>query len=128
MRKSPKYLITEKVLQQLPYEIQIVDAVIPKWWFSMRGEGLRLTKEGNDKFIEAKLEHYETEITIPHYSWYRFITECSNKIKCPYFLGVKTEEGKRAKSYIRLYDSKIAMMLNLYGSIEEYLESVKVRQ
>ena len=35
---------------------------------------------------------------------------------------------KKNKPYIRLYDSKVAMMVSLYGNINEYLESVKVRK
>jgi hypothetical protein len=43
-------------------------------------------------------------------------------------LGVNKIEGKKKQPYIRLYDSKIAMMIELYGDIVSYLDSVKVRK
>ena len=43
----------------------------------------------------------------------------------PLLLGVTKEQGKKNKPYIRLYDSKIAMMISLYGDIDSYLKSIK---
>jgi hypothetical protein len=43
-------------------------------------------------------------------------------------LGVNKIEGKKKKPYIRLYDSKIAMMIELYGDIVGYLDSIKVKK
>ena len=54
--------------------------------------------------------------------------ELNKKIKCPFFLGVNKIEGKKKQPYMRLYDSKIAMMIELYGNIVSYLDSVKVRK
>ena len=53
---------------------------------------------------------------------------CSKKIKCPYYFGVNKNDMKEKEAYIRLYDSKIAMMVQLYGDIHSYLESVKARK
>ena len=59
-------------------------------------------------------------------NWYKFLTECNKKIKCPYYFSVN-KGGETKEPFIRLYDSKIAMMLALYGDIESYLESVRIR-
>jgi hypothetical protein len=54
--------------------------------------------------------------------------EINKKIKCPYYLGVNKIEGKKKKLYMRLYDSKIAMLIELYGNLIGYLDSIKVRK
>jgi hypothetical protein len=73
----------------------------------------------------AQIEFYDIEFKHQGSSWYSFLIEVNNKINCPYYLG----SGKKLKTgnknaYIRLYDSKIAMLINLYGSLEEYKEEV----
>lgn len=93
----------------------------------MSSDGLRLTQLGDDKFQEAGIEYYVCPITVTHYTWYKFVTDCSRKLKCPYFLGVNKKENQKAEPYIRLYDSKIAMMMTLYGDIHSYLESIKTK-
>ena len=128
MSRLIKYKITEAVLKQLPYENQPLEKIIRSWWFTMNGDGLRLTPLGDKKFQEADIEHYACPITVKHMSWYSFVSDCGKKLKCPYFLGVNKKENEKAEPFIRLYDSKIAMMVTLYGDIQSYLESVKVRK
>jgi hypothetical protein len=104
-RKSLKQIITEAVAKELPEELReeresTVDNLLFKWWQTGRGEGLRLTDYGDLAF---------------------------KKIKCPYFMGVN-KDGKKSKPYIRFYDSKIAMMVSLYGNVNEYLDSIKVQR
>ena len=55
------------------------------------------------------------------------IEELNKKIKCPYYMGVN-KDGKKSFPYIRFYDSKIAMMVSLYGNVNEYLDSIKVKK
>lgn len=128
MSRLLKYSITEAVLKQLPYENTPLDKVIRTWWFTMNGDGLRLTPWGDKKFKEADIEYYVCPLKIKHYTWYQFITDCNNKLKCPYYLDVNKKETEKAEPFIKLYDSKIAMMMTLYGDIQSYLESIKVRK
>lgn len=128
MTRPTKHQITEAVLKQLPYENTPLDKVIRSWWFTMSSESLRLTVTGDTKFQEAGIEHYVCPIKVTHYTWYGFVVECSKKLKCPYFLGVNKKDNEKPEPFIRLYDSKIAMMMTLYGDIQSYLESIKVRQ
>ena len=53
--------------------------------------------------------------------------ELNKKIKCPYYIVVK-QEGKDSQPYIRLYDSKIAMLVELYGDMVSYLNSIQTRR
>jgi hypothetical protein len=128
MSRLIKYKITEAVLKQLPYENQPLEKIIRSWWFTMNGDGLRLTPLGDKKFQEADIEHYVCPMKVTHYTWYKFVSDCSSKLKCPYYLGVNKKENERAEPFIRLYDSKIAMMMTLYGDIQSYLESIKARK
>lgn len=127
MTRSLKLAITEAVLKQLPYENVSLDKAVRTWWFTMSQDGLRLTPLGDKKFQEAEIEFYVCPITVTHYTWYKFASDCSKKLKCPYFLGVNKKDNNQSSPYIRLYDSKIAMMMTLYGDIHSYLESIKTR-
>jgi hypothetical protein len=126
MTKPTKIQITEAVLKQLPYENEPVEKLIRTWWSTMSGRGLRLTPLGDKKFQEAGIEFYNCPIKVKHATWYSFLNECNTKLKCPYFFSVNKKEG--LEPFVRLYDSKIAMMMTLYGDIESYLESIKVQR
>jgi hypothetical protein len=128
MSRLIKYKITEAVLKQLPYENQPLEKIIRSWWFTMNGDGLRLTPLGDTKFREADIEYYLCPMKVTHYTWYKFVSDCNSKLKCPYYLGVNKKENERPDPFIRLYDSKIAMMMTLYGDIQSYLESIRTRK
>lgn len=126
-RKKVKYTITRLVMDQLPSTNVPIETRISDWWFTKSGESLRLTPQGDFKFREAQIEFFDLPVKINKTNWYKFLTDCNKKIKCPYYFSVnKNVESK--EPFIRLYDSKIAMMLSLYGDIESYLESVRIRQ
>lgn len=130
--KSLKHKITETVLAEIPkshriyHELPIED-VIFKWWFTGRQDGLRLTDEGLTAFQLADITFYDYDFVQDGQSYHSFILELNKKIQCPYYLGVNKKD-KSKSFYIRLYDSRIAMMLGLYGNLKEYLQSIKVRQ
>ena len=129
-RKSNKRIITEAILAELPTIDKPIDKIMFEWWMSgSAGEGLRLTPLGDTYFREANIEYYQCDIKLVGTSYYGFMVELSKKIKCPYFLGASkiVDSDTRQKPFIRLYDSKIAMMMTLYGDIQSYLDSIKVR-
>ena len=123
-----KETITKAVIKQLNDDTWTLEDAMSKWWMTGRREtGLRLTDMGDLSFRYADLEFYNYDFNVILDSgWHGFILEMNNKIKCPYYIGVnKTTDRKQP--YIRLYDSKIAIMVSLYGNINEYLDSIKVR-
>jgi hypothetical protein len=126
-KKSLKHVITETVLNQADHQITF-DEAMQKWWMTMRNEtGLRLTDMGDLSFRFADIEFYDYDFIINSSNgWHNYLLELNRKLKCPYYIGVnKIKDSKQP--YIRLYDSKIAMMVGLYGSISDYIKSVKVR-
>lgn len=124
-RKSTKQLITEAILKEIPSIGLSVEKAIFSWWFTGRQEGLRLTDEGVQAFQLADVAFYDFSFRQEGQSYYSFIANLNKKIKCPYYIGVN-KIGNNKSFYIRVYDSKIAMMLNLYGDLNEYLDSIKV--
>jgi hypothetical protein len=128
-----KRIITEAVAKELPDELREereaeVDSLLFKWWKTGRGEGLRLTDYGDLAFRMAEIEFYQYDLTSkPINSYHQWVMELNKKIKCPYYMGVN-KDGKKNKPFIRFYDSKIAMMVSLYGNVNEYLDSIKVKR
>ena len=131
-RKSLKQIITEAVLAELPENHSIdstADSLMTRIWASGRQDGLRLTEYGDFIFRMAEIEYYQCDFKLRDgMSDHAYLLEINKKIKCPYYLGVNKIEGKKKKPYMRLYDSKIAMMIELYGDILTYLDSIKVKK
>ena len=126
-RKKLKYTITKAVMDQLPSNNIPIESHISDWWFTKSGDSLRLTPQGDFNFRQASIEYFDLPVKVKHTNWYKFLIECNKKIKCPYYFSVN-KDAESKEPFIRLYDSKIAMMLALYGDIESYLESVRIRQ
>jgi hypothetical protein len=125
-RKKLKYTITRAVMDQLPSNNIPIESIVSDWWFTKSGDSLRLTPQGDTMFKQAQIEYFDLPVKVKKINWYKFLIECNKKIKCPYYFSVNKDQESK-EPFIRLYDSKIAMMLALYGDIESYLESVKVR-
>jgi len=115
-------------MDQLPSNNIPIETIISDWWFTKSGDSLRLTPQGDIYFRQAQIEFFDLPVKVKKTNWYKFLTECNRKIKCPYyFSSINTDMGSK-EPFIRLYDSKIAMMLSLYGDIESYLESIRIRK
>ena len=131
-RKPLKQIITEAVLAELPNSHSVdssADSLMMRIWVSGRQDGLRLTEYGDFLFRMAEIEYYQCDFKLREgTSEHAYVMEINKKIKCPFYLGVNKIEGKKKQPYMRLYDSKIAMMIELYGNIVSYLDSVKVRK
>jgi hypothetical protein len=131
-RKSLKHIITEAVLAELPEHLSLdseTDKLMVRLWSSGRQDGLRLTEYGDFIFRMAEIEYYECDFKLREgISEHAYMLEINKKIKCPYYLGVNKIEGKKKKLYMRMYDSKIAMLIELYGDLIGYLDSIKVRK
>lgn len=129
-----KESITRIVLENLPINHPWSDLpfekIIFKWWATGRSNNsLRLTDDGRVAFELAEIAHYEYPLVnnddqLEKIKFTGFTIELGKKVRCPFYVGNKSRLHKSA--YIRLYDSKTAMLINLYGSFHDYLESKKV--
>jgi hypothetical protein len=130
-----KELVTEAVLKQLPeggMEMSPSDAM-KKWWMNFRREGgLRLSELGDLSFRLAEIEFYQYEFDakdlVAGKTFHIVMMELDKKIQCPYYIGIDKSDKKKNKPFIRFYDSKIAMMVSLYGTVAEYLNNIKLRK
>lgn len=123
-KQTYKEQITQAVLEQLDDDLLSFEHAMKSWWQNPRRDGpLRLTSIGDLSFRHAKLEHHDHPIKTKDKSYYKFIMELGKKIKCPYYIDIHVDTKK---PYIRLYDDRISMMLNLYGDLDTYLNSVRI--
>lgn len=130
-----KQVITEAIIEILEIDISqpksSVNDLMFKWWATGRtGTGLRLTEDGMEAFTSADIEHFDFPVFadkkfkgLKKEDLKKFTLNLGKKLKCPWYIGLKNQQAQSA--YIRIYDSKIAMMITLYGSFLEYLESAK---
>jgi hypothetical protein len=140
--KELKQKITEAVVAELPQKPELeIDKLLDEWFMSPNQDSLRLTTAGNQAFVSAEIEFFDFDLDLKFgdpKGWYGILLEMSKKIKCPYYLGSEVTERKkpknksaikigRRKPFIRVYDSKVAMMVGLYGNLKDYLESVKIK-
>ncbi len=128
--KKIKEQITKAVLKQVPddanpYLNTPFENTYINIWQTGRQDGFRLTHGGVKLFELANIEYYDYHFKVSPDNFNKLILELNKKIKCPYFIGLK--DDKKLGPYIRLYDDKIAMVFALYGSLEDYLNSIKVR-
>lgn len=131
-----KEQITKVILAEIPeshWHGQPVDKTIFRWWLTGRsGSSLRLSEEGKIAFEMAKVEYYEyplvteTGVAIKGNSIRSLTIEISKKIDCPYWIGTSTIDNKK-KVCIRIYDDKIALVLSLFGTLRDYLDSLDNR-
>lgn len=127
-RAKYKESITKTVLEHVDQSIWTFETAMKSWWYNPRKDGgLRLTQVGDLEFRYADLEHHTHSFVTKKIkkSYYQFVLDLDKKIKCPYYMDV---DATTKDPYIRLYDSRISMMLNLYGDIDSYLNSIKVKQ
>lgn len=131
-----KLKITQAVLKEIPHDLTEdhklpIEDVVFNWWSSGRtGKSLRLSDAGYEAFTKAKIAHYDfplisnnTNITSLLNNPSSFMLMLNKKIKCPFYITQATKDSKKALT-IRIYDDKIAMLMTLYGTLQEYLDSI----
>jgi len=108
-----------------------LDNLMFKWWATGRtGSGLRLTEDGMKSFTDADIEFYDFPLfdqnlkSLKKEDFKSFTLKLGKKIDCPFYIGLKNEQIKTA--YIRIYDSKIATVITLYGSFLEYINASRL--
>ena len=127
---NKKDLITSVIYNNLPESSTSKSLSLAKcqsvWWATRRTtDCLRLSDEGEQAFFNAEIEFYEFPLTkMDKQTYPQFIRKVSKVLDCPYYIGFKNKQYKSA--YIKVYDSKVAMMITLYGNFKDYLESKNV--
>lgn len=130
-KDTVKSRITQAVLDQVPNAQRPDFTTASKtWWMNFRADGgLRLNEVGEIYFKLAEIEYFELPLNYKknagkYATWHGFLMELNRKLTCPYYIG-KTSPSS---IYVKIYDSKIAMMISLYGDIYDYVTSTKSRK
>jgi hypothetical protein len=117
-----KVKITEIVFKNLPVPPKYTAAeVFPLWWKdTSKRRGFRLTDAGETAFQMADIEGWIFNLDLtPKINYYDHLLKLNEVITCPYHI---YRDGKKTQVKLKVYDSKVAMMIGLYGSVAEYLE------
>lgn len=132
IKESVKRKITKAILAQIPDSHIDLNMAMKAFWLDIRNEGgLRLSDSGEKAFKVADIESFEFPFRLKRitdkdaiYSYQNLMLDLSQKLPCPYYIG----RHKPNEPFIKIYDSKIAMMVNLYGDIYEYLRNSQIRR
>jgi hypothetical protein len=122
-----RLLITARILQIVKPEYTPEDFEFARinWWKNIRGSGgFGLTPVGDSRFREAEIEYWDFDDGPVNNSMsaMAYAAAADKKMPAPYYLYF----SKRHK-YIRIYDSRVAMTIALYGNVSEYLKNLEDR-
>ena len=120
MRDKKK--LTADLVALLPNDqLLTADQALRKWWFNLRKNGgMRLTGPGYMAFVEyLDLEHYEYAITDPMIFNQHMILNLDRKMQMPYYIHAVKGIPKK----IVFFGSKEAVMVNLYGNLQQFLDN-----
>jgi hypothetical protein len=98
-----------------------VEQAMQTWWENSRQTGgLGLSVIGDQSFRQAGLTYNDYHMGPANYlSNVGSIIRLNRKMISPYYLYFASSQ-----KYIRIYDSRIAVLITLYGGINNYLESL----
>jgi hypothetical protein len=117
-----KRLLTEELIGLLPDKQRIsVESAMPAWWFNLRRNGgMRLTGLGYQVFTEdLELEHYSYAIDNPLVFNQQTILKLDRKMQMPYYISAVKGIPKK----IVFFGSREAVMVNLYGNLQQFLDN-----
>jgi len=119
-----KRKLIEELIALLPEEDRIgLKFAMSAWWFNLRRNGgMRLTSTGYQTLTEdLDLEHYSYSIDDPHTFNKQLILKLDRKMQMPYYIHAVKGIPKR----IVFFGSQEAVMVNLYGNLEQFLDNYK---
>jgi len=117
-----KRKLTEELIALLAEEDRVdLKFAMSAWWFNLRRNGgMRLTTVGYSTLVDIlDLEHYAYSIDDPHVFDKHLILKLDRKMQMPYYI----DSVKGIPKRIVFFGSKEAVMVNLYGNIEQFLDN-----
>lgn len=120
-RASKKELITQAVLAELALDTPLEQAIREWWQNPSRTRGFRLNMRGIQMFTQAQIESFTYEVALGANTrvrtWYAFLHDLDRKMTMPYGI-----TSGLTKLLITVYDSKIAIMIDLHGDFLGYID------
>lgn len=112
--------LTRQLIAQLPEQAQVdFQQAMRTWWVNLRlGGGLRLTETGYLVFAGVlELERYIYTIPDRQQVNLALILKLDKQLQSPYYIELEKRRARR----IVFFDSREAVMANLYGSLDQFL-------
>ena len=119
-----KRKLTEELIKQLDPDSSItVKQAMHTWWFNIRKNGgMRLTGPGYTVFTQnLELTCYEFAIPDPLQFNQHVILDLDKKMQMPYYISATKGIPKK----IVFFGSREAVMVNLYGNLQQFLDNYK---
>jgi len=112
-----KTLVTQQLIDKMAGDLQVTfEQAMKEWWVNIREDGgMRLTEMGYIAFNVMDLERWEYDLHDHKPLRPSLFLALDQKLTCPYYIGIK----KNPK--LILFGSKEAMLLNLYGNLDQYI-------
>ena len=117
-----KRKLTEELIALLLEEDRVgLKFAMSAWWFNIRQRGgMRLTSVGYSALADMlDLEHYSLIINDPHIFDKHLILKLDRKMQMPYYIHAVKGIPKR----IIFFGGKEAVMVNLYGNLQQFLDN-----
>lgn len=112
--------LTRQLVQQLSDQQWTVDMAMMSWWYNIRDTGgMRLSRPGYDIFVkELKIESYD--YVVPSVSKFTpgVILALDRRLQDPYYIAKEKNKFK-----LIFFGSREAVLVNLYGDLEKFLNS-----
>lgn len=124
MTKASKKHITQAVYKLIePPPKYTLDEAFTFWWKDVsKNKGYRLTGVGDIAFTKAEVESYSFLLDLPpQINYFSHLLMLHEVFTTPYYI-YKDKGSKDVK--IKVYDSRIAMLIGLYGSVYDYCQQV----
>lgn len=117
-----RHQLTEELIKQLSVDGVDLESAYLTWWHNLRpAGGMRLTDIGYNVFCkQLKIQYYEYQLD-PLKINSRTIIALDRKLQEPYY--IKTNKMIPVK--LVFFGSKEAMLANLYGDIDKFLDNYK---
>lgn len=116
-------VIVKKILDNIntDYNQEDIKTAMKSWWTNIRENGgLRLSHTGSIYFSMAGLTHWDIDITKNKnlFKKAKYQILLGTRLPTPFYLHSKTTP------YIRIYDSRIVVLINLHGGLLPYLDTL----
>lgn len=119
-----KQLLTQQLVEQLPGPNKVsVETARTTWWFNLRPNGgLRLTAHGFKVLTEQlDIKFYPYQIPEDVIFNQHTILKLDRALQNPYYIVTK----KNFPVALLFFGSKEAMLINLYGSLDKFLDNYR---
>jgi hypothetical protein len=104
---------------------QSTDSAMKTWWVNIRrGGGMRLTDLGYEMLHDVlRIESWVLDLADRERVIFtkRLVLDLDRKLEWPYYIDVNV---KRKRRRIVFFGSREAMMANMYGDLERWLNSI----